>query len=70
MNNTKSTVQTNLPVFMTVDEFAAQIGVSRRKAFQLIAERAIPVVRLGARCTRINWPDALQALKSLTVEAR
>jgi excisionase family DNA binding protein len=34
------------------EEFAAAIGVSRAKAYELIAERAVPSIKVG-RCRRV-----------------
>jgi excisionase family DNA binding protein len=41
------------PMLLTVPQVADHLGISRERAYELIAAGALPVVRLGKRRTRV-----------------
>ena len=46
---------------------AQRLGVSTRYVQQLVRKRAIPVIRLGRRCTRFDLPTVLTAVKKFEI---
>ena len=48
-------------------EVAQRMKVCPRTVQNLVARKAIPVVRLSARCVRFRWPAIEAALSKLTV---
>ncbi len=51
-----------------VEEMARILGVSRRYLHTPMARKAIPVIRLGHRCTRFDVASVLAAVKRFEVE--
>ena len=47
---------------VTPEQFAEHFGISRRAAYKLIDEGAVPVFKLGPRTRRIDLDAAEQAL--------
>jgi excisionase family DNA binding protein len=46
---------------------AQQLGVSTRYVQKLVRRRAIPVIRLGRRCTRFDLPNVITAVKKFEI---
>ncbi len=50
-------------LLLKIEDAAAQLGVSRSKAYDLVADGTLPSVRLGSRCVRVpaawleKWVD-------------
>ena len=50
-------------LLLKIEDAAAQLGVSRSKAYDLVAAGTLPSVRLGVRCVRVpavwleRWVD-------------
>jgi excisionase family DNA binding protein len=55
------------PNLLTYSEVAARLGISKRSVEALVARRAIPILRLSARCVRFKWNEVERALAKLTV---
>lgn len=55
---------------ITYDEVATHLGLKRRGVELLVQRRAIPVVRLSARCHRFRLSEVEAALEKLTVRPR
>jgi NAD dependent epimerase/dehydratase family enzyme len=49
-------------------EVALRMKVCPRTVQNLVARKAIPVVRLSPRCVRFSWPDIQAALSKFTVK--
>jgi NAD dependent epimerase/dehydratase family enzyme len=49
-------------------EVAQRMKVCERTVQNLVARRAIPVVRVSPRCVRFRWPDIEAALARVTVK--
>jgi len=54
---------------LTYPEVAERLRMDRRSVQNLVARRAIPVIRLNARCARFRWADVEAALAKLTIKA-
>jgi len=52
--------------FITVPELAEKLGVSKGRAYQLVASAAIPVVRISPRRIRISKDELDRWLDSKT----
>ena len=55
---------------VTYEEVAARLGLKRRGVELLVQRRAIPVVKLSARCHRFKMSEVEAALAKLTVRPR
>jgi excisionase family DNA binding protein len=47
----------SVPVLITVKEAAQRLSVSPRSVWKLVASGALPVVKVGARSTRISTEE-------------
>ena len=56
--------------FITYEAVAAHLGLKRRGVQLLVQRRAIPVVKLSARCHRFRLSEVDAALARLTVRPR
>jgi hypothetical protein len=59
----------NLRGLATKKEIASLLRLSPRSVENLVARRAIPIVRISARCVRFSPEAVLRALGRFTVEA-
>lgn len=55
---------------ITYEDVAAHLGLKRRGVELLVQRRAIPVVRLSARCHRFRMSAVEAALEKLTLKPR
>jgi prophage regulatory protein len=55
------------PLLLEVEEAARELGIGRTMAYQLVARREIPFVRIG-RCVRIPHEELVAWLSSRVVE--
>ncbi len=55
-------------LLLTVEQAAAQLGVSPRTVGTLLAEGLLPVVRPRPKCTRIAYADLVSYVERLTRE--
>jgi excisionase family DNA binding protein len=53
---------------LTYDEVATRLKLTRRGIEGLVQRRAIPLVKLSARCHRFRWNEIEAALTRLTVK--
>ena len=51
------------PSFMTIDDVAFNLKVSKRHVQSLVRRKIIPVIRLGKRCTRFDLARVQMAIK-------
>ncbi len=52
---------------ITYEEVAARLGLKRRGVELLVQRRAIPVVKLSARCHRFKWSEVEKMVAKVTV---
>ena len=53
--------------YLTKDEVAARLGLSRRGVECLVASKKIPVIRISHRCVRFDWPKVQAAVQRFEV---
>lgn len=53
----------NLPALITPKEAREVLKVGKNKLSQLIAERRVEAIRLGARCVRIKTDSVVRLLE-------
>ena len=59
----------NDPALLTRKQLAKKLGLSTRSIDNLQKRRALPVIKLTARCCRYSLPACLAALQRFEVEA-
>jgi excisionase family DNA binding protein len=52
----------------TLDEVASALGASKRFVQSLVARKAIPVIRIGKRCTRFELPRVMAAVRRFELQ--
>ena len=57
------------PALLTRKQLAKKLGLSTRSIDNLQKRRALPVIKLTARCCRYSLPACLAALRRFEVEA-
>jgi hypothetical protein len=62
-------VATHASRLTDIDGVAAALDISRRHVQTLVRRKAIPVIRLGRRCTRFDLDSVMSAVKKFEITA-